>query len=149
MNVHDLFALHWWWCSCVGAPFSCCFGVSLHGSKMHRLQVIQGSIAPSSTGKLQGNGHQHNYRHFFQMVNFLSEDREPIENTPMFWMNPLQSQLSTFRGQSGLYTVSILMGMANMDWHTQIQQEYIPHVHFRFLNLEMVFSLRRGLSFLQ
>ena len=55
-------------------PNKSCFGVSLHGSKMHRLQVIQGSIAPSSTGKLQGNGHQHNYRHFFQMVNFLSED---------------------------------------------------------------------------
>lgn len=47
-------------------------------------------------------------RWYTSSVKIHRRTAEPIENTPMFiWMNPLQShQLSTFRGQFGLYTVS-------------------------------------------
>lgn len=56
---------------------------SLHSPKMHDVASnARFSEAPSSfTGKLQGNGHQHNNRHFFQMVYFLSEDPQKDRRT--------------------------------------------------------------------
>lgn len=60
-------------------PITC----SLHSPKMHdAASNARFSEAPSSfTGKLQGNGHQHNNRHFFQMVYFLSQDPQKDSRT--------------------------------------------------------------------
>ena len=112
------------------------------------------SEAPSAfTGKLQGNGHQHNNRHFFQMVYFLSEDPQKDSRTYRkhtdVYLDESTAVPSAVYFPRAIWIIQFLMGIAKMDWHTQIQQEYISQVHFRFLNFELVFSLRRGLSFLQ